>query len=112
MSDMMQGGPAPQPGGAPKSMFNPTDAAMKAQQTGMNPQMTVGEFLQKAYGISPNDPLQKLAQVMKGQVGGATMPGKMAAMQGQAPGMGRPPQVGPGESGSPGIAGLMSGMKG
>ena len=95
MSDMMRPG-APPPGGAPQgggvqskmSLFNPTDLAAKASNGDVRQNQTVGEFLQRNFGVSPQDPVQKLFQSLKGQAKNATVAGKMGMPQG-AP---RPPQ--------------------
>lgn len=129
MSDMMAqkppmpggmgGGGMGSPGGLPRSTFNPMDMAAKAKTGQMSPNMTVAQFLQQNYGVSPNDPLSKFVQAVQGQMKTKDMPGKLAAMGGQVPGMGGPSQAprmpqkpmgAPG--GAPGISGLMSGLKG
>jgi hypothetical protein len=89
MSDMQRPMPsgtgAPRPGGAQSgveskmSMFNPTDVAAKAAMGDIRPDMTVGEFLQKNFGVSPNDPVQKLVQATKGQLKNRNMAGKLGA---------------------------------
>ena len=107
MSDMrppmggppMGGPPMGQPmGGGKQSMLNPMDAAGAAATGGMSRGMTVGQFLQKNFGISPNDPMEKFVQVMKQQTQNATIPGKLG--MGQKP-MGGPPQGGRPMGGSP-----------
>lgn len=85
MSDpMMPGGPG---GGVQgkMSVFNPTDMAAKVATGDVRPDMTVGEFLQRNFGVSPNDPVQKLVQATKGQIENRTMAGKMGAPQAQRP---------------------------
>ena len=138
MSDPMMGGRPPMPpsggmpmGGSPggmpgggmagkMSMLNPTDVAAKGAMGQISKGMTVGQFLQQNFGVSPNDPIEKFIQVMKQQSQNATMPGKLGiSPQGPAPrppmgGMGSPPGApmgGPpmgGSSGPPNLEGLMS----
>jgi len=100
MSDMMRGAPAPQPGmGGPpgggmqakQSVFNPTDMAAKVTKGDVRPNQTVGEFLQRNFGVSPQDPIEKLFANIKGQVKNATVPGKM----------GMPPTPSPAPQGAP-----------
>jgi len=116
MSDMRQmggmppgGGMGGMPGGAPgggmdvrskMSMMNPTDMAAKASRGDVRPQQSVGEFLQKNYGVSPQDPVEKLFAAVKSQAQNATVPGKM----------GMPPQRPPMPGGAPG--GMPGGMGG
>lgn len=96
MSDMMQGGPpAPQPGGdmrSKMSVLNPTDMAAKVTKGDVRPNQTVGEFLQRNFGVSPQDPVEKLFQSVKGQVKNATMAGKMGVQPPSQPSA--PPQPG------------------
>ena len=97
MSDMMRGMP-PQgggmgggmPGGArgggmdvrsKMSMMNPTDMAAKVSRGDVRPQQSVGEFLQRNYGVSPQDPVEKLFSAVKAQAQNATVPGKMGMPQ-------------------------------
>ena len=105
MSDMMQGAlpqGAPPPGArqdvkAKMSVFNPTDMAAKISKGDICPQQTVGEFLQRNFGVSPQDPVEKLFANIKGQAKNATMAGKMG-MPSPRPGQGAPapaPQAGP-----------------
>lgn len=136
MSDMMRGGGAPParpaPGGAPPggggmaskmSMFNPTDVAAKASRGDLNQNQTVGQFLQKNFGVSPQDPVQKLFQSIKGQAQNSTALGKIGGPPtpgGARPGA--PPPAGPAPGGAPaprpaapapgGMQGLMSKMGG
>ena len=124
MSNMIrpQGGPpmggAP-PGGPPgggvqskMSMFNPPDVAAKASNGSIRPGQTVGEFLQRNFGVSPQDPVEKFMQAIKSQAKNATVPGKMGMPPGgppqQAP-QGRPPMGGsPGGAPPAGPGGLDS----
>jgi hypothetical protein len=89
MSDMMQGAPAPQPGVKDKmSVMNPTDLAAKVTKGDIRPQQTVGEFLQRNFGVSPQDPVEKLFANIKGQAQNATVAGKVGMPQApQAPPM-------------------------
>ena len=82
MSDMM---PQRPPQGPPQggmqgkmSMFNPTDVAAKAAMGDVRPDMTVGEFLQRNFGVSPDDPVQKLVEATKQQMQNRTMAGKLS----------------------------------
>jgi len=79
MSDMMQGVQGKM------SVLNPTDMAAKVTKGDIRPNQTVAEFLQRNFGVSPNDPVQKLFQAAKGQVQNATMAGKMGVSGGQPP---------------------------
>jgi len=121
MSDMMQrppmGGQPPQGGGmdvkSKMSVFNPTDMASKVSSGAVRPDQTVAEFLQRNFGVSPQDPVQKLFQSVKGQAQNATVAGKMGQPQGapqprpQMPmGGGSPPPQAPG-----GLDSLMSKMQ-
>jgi hypothetical protein len=78
---------------------------MMAQKGQIQPGMTIGDLL-NTLGLSPEDPVERLAEVTKQQRGNATMPGKMQTMAGGAPG-GPPPSrpAGPG-----GLDGLMKTM--
>lgn len=89
------------------SMFSPTDVAAKVGSGDIRPDMTVGEFLQVNFGVSPDDPIQKLAQAMQSQVQTKDIEGKMRAMQGGAQPQPAPAQPQP-EPGPGGMAGLMS----
>jgi hypothetical protein len=112
MSDMMRPGPpmggppsGPPPGGMDvrnkMSVMNPADMAAKVTRGDIRPNQSVGEFLQKNYGVSPTDPVQKLFAAVKAQAQNATVGGKMGAPprpggppMGAAPGappMGAPP---------------------
>jgi hypothetical protein len=90
MSDMMRPG-APPMGGPPQgggvqskmSVFNPTDMAAKVSKGDIRPDQTVAEFMQRNFGVSPQDPVQKLMQNLKGQAQNATMAGKMGMPQGR-----------------------------
>jgi hypothetical protein len=95
-------GPTPAMGGPPPggsvqskmSMFNPTDLAAKQATGAIRLDMSVGEFLQKNFGVRPEDPVQKLFEATKGQMRNRDMAGKMGVPpQGQPP---RPPQAPPG----------------
>ena len=95
MSDPMMGGRPPMPpqgggmppGGMPQgggmdvrskmSMMNPTDMAAKVSRGDVRPQQSVGEFLQRNYGVTPQDPVEKLFAAVKGQAQNATVAGKM-----------------------------------
>lgn len=92
---MPPGGPSPaggMPSGGMKSkmsLFNPTDIAAKGAMGDINPNMTVADFLQKNFGVRPEDPLQKLMEATKSQMQNRTMAGKLGAQQ---PPGGTPPQ--------------------
>lgn len=95
----MGGGPPGAPPGGPgkQSLLNPTDMAMKSASGAVRPGMTVAEFLQKNFGVSPNDPIEKFIQAAKGQAQNRTVMGKMGGPpQGARPPMGggRPPMGG------------------
>jgi len=108
----MPGGMGGAPGGAPggmdvrskMSIMNPTDMAAKASRGDVRSQQSVGEFLQKNYGVSPQDPVEKLFAAVKSQAQNATVGGKMGMPQGAAPG-------GPPGGGMPG-GGMPGGMGG
>ena len=107
MSDMMMGGRPPMPpqgGGMPQgapgggmdvrskmSIMNPTDMAAKASRGDVRPQQSVGEFLQRNYGVSPQDPVEKLFAAVKSQAQNATVAGKMGMPQ-RPQAQGRPMQ--------------------
>ena len=101
MSDMIQqGAPAPRPGqGMPPggdvkskmSVFNPTDMASKVSKGDIRQGQSVGEFLQRNFGVSPQDPVKKLFASLKGQAKNATVPGKMGMPSPQGPKPGAPP---------------------
>lgn len=109
MSDVMMPGGAPTPpeppatpgNQIPRSVFNPQDLAVMGQ--GMGADMSVGDFLQKTLGISPEDPVTKLVEALKGQVKTSSMDGKIQAMKEQSP---------PAPSEQPGVAGLMNRLRG
>ena len=113
MSDQMMGGRPPMPpqgggmGGPPPgggmdvrskmSIMNPTDMAAKASRGDVRPQQSVGEFLQRNYGVTPQDPVEKLFAAVKGQAQNATVAGKMGMPpQGARPPQARPPMGGGG----------------
>jgi len=122
MSDMMRpptppmgggmGGPPPgggmrPPGGGmgKTSMLNPMDVAGKAATGGISKGMTVGQFLQSSFGISPDDPMEKFIQVMKQQSQNSTTAGKLGV---QKPPMGGSPPMG-GMGARPPMGGGMGG---
>uniref|UniRef100_A0A6H1ZVZ2 Uncharacterized protein n=1 Tax=viral metagenome TaxID=1070528 RepID=A0A6H1ZVZ2_9ZZZZ len=77
------------------SIMNPTDMAAKASRGDVRPQQSVGEFLQRNYGVTPQDPVEKLFAAVKGQAQNATVAGKMGMPpQGARPPMGQPPMGG------------------
>ena len=78
------------------SMMNPTDMAAKASRGDIKPQQSVGEFLQRNYGVTPQDPVEKLFAAVKGQGQNATVAGKMGMPQAKPPQPmgGRPPMGG------------------
>lgn len=71
---------------ANRSALNPNDAAIMSKQ--MQPGMTIRDFLAK-FGLSPDDPVEKLVEMQKNQIQNATPVGKMESMAG--PGPGAPP---------------------
>ena len=92
----------PPPGGgmdvrSKMSMMNPTDMAAKVSRGDVKPQQSVGEFLQRNYGVTPQDPVEKLFAAVKGQGQNATVAGKM----GMPPQGARPPQRPPMGGGMP-----------
>ena len=119
MSDMMQG-PPPQAGGMPPqggppqggmeskmSILNPADMASKLTKGDVRQDQTVAEFFQRNFGVSPQDPMSKLMQNLKGQTQNATMAGKMGAKPPQPAPMGGP--AGPPQPPSAGgLDGLMN----
>jgi len=100
---MPQGGTQGMPGGgmdvrSKMSILNPTDMAAKVSRGDVRPQQSVGEFLQRNYGVSPQDPVEKLFAAVKAQGQNATVPGKMRpqGMPGGMPGgmpQGMPPKA-------------------
>lgn len=91
MSDAMMGGRPPMPpqgGGmdvrSKMSIMNPTDMAAKLSRGDIRQQQSVGEFLQRNYGVTPQDPVEKLFAAVKAQGQNATVAGKMGMPQGQA----------------------------
>ena len=101
------GMPGGAPGGAPPggmdvrskmSVMNPTDVAAKASRGDIRQGQSVGEFLQKNYGVSPTDPVEKLFASVKAQDQNSTVPGKMGMPQG------KPPMPGARPGGMPGGA--------
>lgn len=75
-----------------RSPMNPTDAAFMMKTGQMSPDMTIGEMLEKSYGIKWDDPLGVASQKMKKAMVNAKPEGKIRAMSG---GQGGPPQGGP-----------------
>ena len=78
------------PPGAPSpnsSVLNPGDMAMAGQQGGIDPNMTVGQWL-GMMGIRPEDPIGDALQKMEAQAQNATGVGKAQSAAG-------PPPVGP-----------------
>lgn len=111
MSDPMMGARPPMPpqggmpqGGMPQggmdvrskmSVMNPTDMAAKLSRGDISKQQSVGEFLQRNYGVSPQDPVEKLFAAVRSQGKNATVAGKMGmpqAPQGAPRGMPQRPQ--------------------
>ena len=80
------------------SMMNPTDMAAKASRGDVRKGQSVGEFLQRNYGVGPQDPVEKLFAAVKSQAQNATVGGKM----GMPPQGARPPQARPPMGGAPG----------
>ena len=88
-----------------RSMFNPTDASMMAQEGSMNPNMSIREFF-ATKGVDVEGPVSQLIEMAKGEMQKADPMNKMKAIaggppQGQAPQMpqGRGPQPAPGMDG-------------
>lgn len=107
MGDMMRGAPPAQPGmgaappsgggmQAKQSVFNPADMASKVTKGDIRQDQTVGEFLQRNFGVSPQDPVQKLFQSLKGQVQNSTGAGKMGMKPTPSPMPGGPSPMGGG----------------
>ena len=76
------------------SMMNPTDMAAKVSRGDVRPQQSVGEFLQRNYGVTPQDPVEKLFAAVKGQAQNATVAGKMGMPPQGARPQARPPMGG------------------
>lgn len=97
---------------ANRSMFNPADVGAMRQQGGIQPGMQIKDLLAQ-FGLTPEDPVEKLAQVMKSQVQNASPIGKMENMAGQpAPsgaGLGGEPSLG--SPPRPPMDRLMNGMR-
>ena len=85
------------------SMMNPTDMAAKASRGDVKPNQSVGEFLQRNYGVTPQDPVEKLFAAVKGQGQNATVAGKMG-MPPRGPQGAQPPRPPMGGGGAPGGA--------
>jgi len=83
------------------SVMNPTDMAAKASRGDIRKGQSVGEFLQKNYGVSPQDPVEKLFQSVKAQAQNSTVPGKMGAPPARPP-QARPQMPGASPGGMPG----------
>jgi len=108
MSDMMMGGgmqPDPAEDAAAqnvaqnRSMLNPTDGAFMAQSGQVNPDMTVGQFIENTFHVKWEDPLAKLQEAAKSQLKNRTPAGKMNALAGGA--QGAPPPGGMPPGGQP-----------
>jgi hypothetical protein len=119
MSDMMRppaGGPAPGGMQEKMSLLNPTDMAAKAATGDVGRGQTVADFLQKNFGVRPEDPVEKLFAATKQQMQNRTMAGKLGVQQGQgaiprpnpAPPTRPPAAPGPGMGGPPPAGGLDS----
>jgi hypothetical protein len=104
-----------QPGGMPpqgdvmgklkgmRSMFNPADLSMMKQDGEISPDMTIEQFLGKM-GVTPQDPVSKLAEVFKGQMANAD---PMNKMKGIAGGAGSAQPQGAPQGPPPGLDGLI-----
>ena len=80
---------------ANRSMLNPTDGAMMAQQGKIGPGQTVGQFMETVFHVKWEDPIEKLTQAAQSQLKNRTPTGKAQALAqgagGQPP---MPPQGG------------------
>lgn len=86
------------------SMMNPTDLTMMAQEKRFTKGMTIGDMLNK-FGLTPDDPIEKLAEVGKQQVKNANPLNKAKNMANQA--SPTPPE---GQGGEQGLDSLLQGM--
>ena len=103
-----------------RSMFNPTDASMMAQEGEIRPDMSIREFF-ASKGIDVEGPVTQLVEMAKGEMQKADPMNKMKAIAGGPP-QGQPPQ-GPPQMGqspqmpqgrrpqqAPGMGGLLNQM--
>lgn len=102
MSDMQQSPMGQSPMAQARSPFNPTDAAYMKSKGQMSENMTFGQYMENAFGIKWDDPLQSAAQKMKSKVQTASPVGKVQAMAGGQPPAGGQPQAAPQQPPSPG----------
>lgn len=119
MSDpMMQGPPAgDNPIEKNRSLFNPTDLAAMSQNGTLNPQMTVGDFIQDVLKVPLDAPLPQLMTALRKQSENASPMGKVQSMAGgegpQGPPQGQPaPAPSQPPPGGGGLDSLMTGMGG
>lgn len=113
MPPMPSGGPPGGPGGGDPirdnaSFMNPADLAMKKQEGGIQPGMTVRAFLEQQ-GIDVEGPIDQLTKFALKQSQNKNMRGKAQSMAG-GPGGGPPPGGPPAGPPQPqGMAGLLKG---
>lgn len=122
MSRGMGGMPPADPGAeqavkGARSIYNPTDAQAMKQDGTITPDMTIKDFF-ATFGLDvDNDPLSKLVEWQKTQVGNADPLKKMQAIAGQPPAapqgaptpVGRPPEVSAAPGGLGGLQTRLSG---
>lgn len=115
MPPMPSGGPpgGPPGGGDPirdnASFMNPADLAMKKQEGGIQPGMTVRAFLEQQ-GIDVEGPIDQLTKFALKQSQNKNMRGKAQSMAGGQPPGGPPPGGPPAGPPQPqGMAGLLKG---
>ena len=108
------GGGMPPPGGGDPirdnaSFMNPADLAMKKQEGGIQPGMTVRSFLEQQ-GIDVEGPIDQLTKFALKQSQNKNMRGKAQSMAGGQPPGGPPPGGPPAGPPQPqGMAGLLKG---
>jgi len=76
-----------------RSMFNPTDASMMAQEGEIRPDMSIREYF-ATLGVDVEGPVTQLIEMAKGQMQKADPMNKMKAIAGGPP-QGQPPMGGP-----------------
>lgn len=86
-----------------RSPLNPADMVMMKNQGKISGEMTIGQYLENAYGIKWETPAAEAAQIMTQKVKQATPMGKAQAMSGQ----GAPQQPTPQQAEPSGMDGLL-----
>jgi hypothetical protein len=98
-----------------RSVFNPTDMSMMAQEGEITPDMPIREYFAKL-GVDVDGPISQLVEMAKGQMQKADPLNKMKAIAGGPqqgmPPQGQPPQAPQGRvpQQAPGMGGLLKQM--